>query len=93
MRNRSQHKVGAALALGFTALVGLVVAVIVVLNLHIMVGLEQGYAASPANVLDHSVILAVVDVGLLVGGPMLGVLVWSRARGRSHHNVGSRRDQ
>jgi hypothetical protein len=93
MDNRSQHKVGAAFAFVFAALAGFVIAVIVVLNLHIVVGLEQGYAASPADVLDHSAILAAADVCLLVGGPTFGVLVWSRARGRSHHNVASRPGQ
>lgn len=88
MNDRSQHNVGAALALVFAALVGFVVAAIVVLNLHIMVGLEQGYAASPDDVVNRSVLLAAVDVGLLVGGSVLGVLAWSRARGRRHHDVG-----
>lgn len=88
MSNRSQHKVGAALAVVFAALIGFVVAVIVVLNLHIIVGLEQGYAASPDDVVNRSVVLAAVDVGLLVSGPALGVLALSRARGRRHHNVG-----
>ncbi len=67
----------------FAALVGLVVAFIVVLNLHILVGLENGYAASPAEVVDRSLVLAIVDVVLFVGGPAAGILVMSRRT--SHH--------
>jgi hypothetical protein len=55
-------------------LCGLVLAVIVVLNLHILVGLEEGYAATPREVWDDSVGLAVVDVALLMAGPLLGAL-------------------
>ncbi len=63
--------VGAAL-LGFTA------AVIVLFNVHIAVGLEQGYAATPAQVWDHSVLLAILDVLLLIVGPVAGVVIGLR---------------
>lgn len=67
---------------GLGAAVGFVVAVIVVLNLHILAGLEEGYAATPAEVLDHSVPLAVVDVVLLVGLPVfVALVVWRRQHG------------
>ncbi len=62
------------------ALSGFVIAVIAILNLHILVGLEDGYAASPAEVYEWSALLAVVDLALLVAGPVLGVFVISRLR-------------
>lgn len=62
------------------ALAGAVIAFIVVLNLHIWVGLEEGYAASPADVLDRSLLLVIVDILLLVGGPLLGILLIARRR-------------
>ncbi|MEZ4491954.1 MAG: hypothetical protein R3C29_01395 [Dehalococcoidia bacterium] len=64
----------------FVALAGAVIAFIVVLNLHIWVGLEEGYAASPADVLDRSLLLVIVDILLLVGGPLLGILLIARRR-------------
>jgi hypothetical protein len=65
---------------GIAALVGLIVAVIVTLNLHIAVGLEQGYAATPAEVFDRSVMLGVFDLLLLLAGPAAGVLLLQRLR-------------
>lgn len=62
------------------AVVGLVVAAIVVLNLHILAGLEAGYAATPQEVWGHSPALAVLDIGLLVGGPALGAVLSGRSR-------------
>ena len=62
------------------AIAGAVIAFIVVLNLHIWVGLEEGYAASPADVLDRSLLLVIVDILLLVGGPLLGILLIARRR-------------
>jgi energy-converting hydrogenase Eha subunit B len=61
---------------------GLIVAVIIILNLHIIVGLEEGYAASPVEVFESSVLVALVDVALLVAGPVLGILAVSRLRPR-----------
>ncbi len=63
-------------------LVGLVGAAIVTFNLHILVGLEEGYAASPAEVWDFSPVLVAVDLALLVAGPVLGLLVLARIRPR-----------
>jgi ABC-type sulfate transport system permease subunit len=77
---RSLRRVGTAVAGGA---VGLTVAVIVVLNLHILVGLEEGYAATAREVWDRSVLLALVDIALLVTGAVSGfVLAW-RWSGRS----------
>jgi hypothetical protein len=66
------------------AFVGLVVSMVVILNLHIMVGLEEGYAASPREVLDFSIVLAIADIVLLIIGPALGVLAATRLRRASH---------
>jgi hypothetical protein len=60
------------------ALSGFVIAVIVILNLHILVGLEDGYASSPADVFEWSSLLAVGDIALLVAGPVLGIFAISR---------------
>lgn len=60
------------------ALSGLIVAVIVVLNLHILVGLEEGYASTPAQVAEYSTVLAVVDILLIVGLAVLGAMTLSR---------------
>lgn len=75
-----RRSLGHAALTTVAALVGLVLAAIVTLNLHILVGLEQGYAATPAEVLDRSVLLGVVDVVLLVAGPAAGVLLLQRLR-------------
>lgn len=64
------------------ALGGLVVAVIVVLNLHIVVGLEEGYAASPREVGRHSTLLVVADIALLLAGPTVAVMAARKARRR-----------
>ena len=66
----------------FAALGGLLIACVIVLNLHILVGLENGYAATPAEVADHSLVLAVVDVALLAGGPVAGIVVMAARRSR-----------
>jgi hypothetical protein len=74
MRNQEPHTVMTMALSVVAALGGFVVAVIAILNLHILVGLEAGYAASPADVFEWSVLLGVVDIALLVAGPMLGVV-------------------
>jgi hypothetical protein len=58
---------------------GFIASVVVVLNLHILVGLQEGYAASPREVWDKSVLLAAVDVALLVAGPLLATLLVRRS--------------
>lgn len=76
----SDHRVGRLLSAAAAGVLGLILAGIVILNLHILAGLEEGYAASPRQVWDHSALLAVVDVVLLLAGPVGGVVVawrWS----------------
>lgn len=63
------------------AVAGLVAALVVTLNLHILVGLEQGYAASPSEVFEYSTVLGLFDL-LLVVAPVLGVLGVGRLRRR-----------
>jgi len=70
-----RRRLATAVLCAIGAVAGLIVAVIVVLNLHIVAGLEEGYAATPAQVVDHSPVLAAVDAVFLVATPMLGVLV------------------
>jgi ABC-type antimicrobial peptide transport system permease subunit len=67
------------------ALAGLVGAVIVTLNLHILVGLEDGYMAGPTQVLERSVWLLVMDAVILVAAPVLAVILVVRLR-RSSSN-------
>ncbi len=67
------------------AVVGLVAALIVLMNVHQLAGLEAGYAATPADVLDLSIFLAAFDVVLLlvgpVGGAVAAVVLLRQARG------------
>jgi len=82
MRSQARHTVITMVLSVLAGLGGFVVAVIVILNLHILVGLEDGYAASPADVFAWSVLLGVVDIALLVAGPVLGIVAASRFRSR-----------
>lgn len=70
-------------------LVGLMVAVVVTLNLHILVGLEEGYAATPAQVFERSIVLGLFDLALLVAAPALMALGILAARRRSGGPPGS----
>ncbi len=63
--------------------VGLTGSVIVVMNLHILAGLKEGYAASAREVWSSSVLLGLADIALLVAGAALGVVVSWRRSGRS----------
>lgn len=82
MAGRTSHRLAVALLFTLAALAGLAAAVVVVLNLHIALGLEEGYAASPRDVWERSPLLGLVDIGLLVGGPLLVVVAYAMARRR-----------
>jgi hypothetical protein len=82
MRSQQPHTVKTMALSVVAALSGFVVAVIAILNLHILVGLEAGYAASPADVFEWSLLLGMVDIALLVAGPVFGVVAASRLRRR-----------
>lgn len=69
---------------GFT---GLLIAGIVAVNLVIYAGVERGYEASPADVFEHSVVLGVVVILVLVAGPVLGVVLLRRRRLRRNQAV------
>jgi len=53
MSSQARHTVMTMALSVVAALGGFVVAVIAILNLHILVGLEAGYAASPADVFER----------------------------------------
>lgn len=91
MRSQARHTVVTMALSVVAALVGFVVAVIIILNLHILVGLEDGYAASPADVFEWSVLLGAVDIALLVAGPVLGIVVASRLRRRDSQGIDFKR--
>lgn len=72
-------------ALGVAGVVaGLIIAIIVTLNLHIFLGVEDGYMATPTQVLEHSVWILVVDVVLLVAAPVLAAILVIRLRHPRH---------
>ena len=72
-------------ALGVAGVVaGLVIAIVVTLNLHILLGVEDGYMATPTQVLERSVWILVVDVVLLVAAPVLAAILVIRLRRPRH---------
>jgi hypothetical protein len=80
MGHTARHRLVTGFLAGLGAFTGLVVAVVVVLNLHIFTGVVDGYMASPAQVVEHSVLLAAVDVLLLVAAPVLAAVIVVRLR-------------
>ena len=66
------------------AIAALVVAVIVTLNLHILLGVEDGYMATPTQVMDRSVWILVVDVLILIAFPTAAVTFVLRIRSTVH---------
>lgn len=80
MKTQTDHRFGRVMIALAGVAAGLIVSVIIVLNLHILVGLEEGYAASAREVWNHSVLLAVADIALFVAGAVVGFLVpWRRS--------------
>lgn len=63
-------------------IVGGVVGAVVAVNFVIYTGIEGGYEASIGEVFDQNVLLGLITVALLVGGPILGVYVMRRRRNR-----------
>jgi hypothetical protein len=62
------------------ALAGLVIASIVALNLHIFLGVEEGYMAGPTQIVERSSWLLVVDAVILVAAPVLAIILVVRLR-------------
>jgi hypothetical protein len=62
------------------ALAGLVIASIVTLNLHIFLGVEEGYMAGPTQIVERSSWLLVVDAVILVAAPVLAIILVVRLR-------------
>ncbi|MGM0386660.1 MAG: hypothetical protein ACQERF_11875 [Actinomycetota bacterium] len=62
------------------AVAGLVIAIIVTLNLHIFLGVEDGYMATPTQVLERSAWILVADAVILVAAPLLAVILVFRLR-------------
>ena len=80
MGRTARRRLVTALLVALGAVMGLAMAMVVVLNLHIFTGVVDGYMASPAQVVEHSVLLAVVDVLLLVTAPVLAIAIVVRFR-------------
>ena len=51
---------------------GLIASVIVSVNVSINSGVPGGYEAGPAEVFQHSPIVGVINVMVMIGGPALG---------------------
>lgn len=79
------HLITASLG-GFGALAGLVAASIITLNLHIFLGVEDGYMATPAQVLERSVLILVADAVILVALPSLAIILVVRRRRSGRHS-------
>lgn len=83
LRGKAHALVGVLLAV-WAGLVGALVAAIVTMNVHIVVGLEQGYAASLSEVVAYSPLLLAFDLLLLVGAVVTAAgataLWWWRGR-------------
>lgn len=65
------------------AMAGLVVASVVTLNLHIYLGVEDGYMAGPTQVLERSPWILVLDTVVLVAIPVAAIVLAVRLRGQS----------
>lgn len=80
MSSRFRPHLATLCAAGLVALGAAAIAVVLTLNLHILLGVEGGYQAGPAEVLARSPALAVVDLILLVGLPVGAVSLMLRQR-------------
>lgn len=78
----AQHRSGWVPDIIVGGLLGAVTAAVVVINLIIWAGPDQGYESTPGEVFDHSALLGVVAAAILVGGALLGVVVARSVRRR-----------
>jgi len=62
---------------------GAITGAIVAVNVVIFAGIEEGYEASIPDVFRQNTIVGVATVGILLTGPIVGVVVRRRMRDRS----------
>ena len=79
-----RHRLARAALATAGAIAGLVVAVIVTLNLHIFLGVQAGYMATPTQVIDRSVWILVVDALILIALPTAAATLVLRIRRPRH---------
>lgn len=72
----------AILALATGGIVGALIGAVAAANVAIYFGPDEGYESSLGDLYDHSPVLAVVVVAVLVAGPINGVVVAGRVRKR-----------
>ncbi len=60
------------------ATIGLVVGLIVAVNLVIYLGPDQGYESNIAEVFEHSTVLGLAVVAVVVAGPIFGIAMARR---------------
>ncbi len=66
---------------------GALIGVISALNLVIIAGPEQGYETTIPEAFEHHVLLGVLIVTMLIGGPVMGIIVTRRARERRRRSA------
>jgi hypothetical protein len=62
--------------------IGVIAGAVAAVNLVIYVGIEDGYEATIVEVFAQSPVVGVVTVGVLLAGPIVGVLLARRIRRR-----------
>ncbi len=82
MGGRSHHLFLRAALAGAGGAAGLLISLVTVLNLHILLELPEGYASGAREVWDHSAVLAVLDLALLIIGASAGAALSWRHFGR-----------
>lgn len=85
---RRSRLVGIAIGAAVGGIAGLIVAV----NLVITFGPDQGYESSIGEVFEHNVVLGLVVVGIVVAGPLTGILMARRMQ-QSQRRDTSRSDR
>ena len=69
------------------ALIGMIVAAIVAVNLVILSGIDSGYETTIPELFRENVFLGIVTVAILVAGPIVGALYGKRFWQRRHPNA------
>jgi len=63
-------------------LVGGIIGSIVAVNVVIFAGIEGGYEAGIGDVFSENAVVGIVTVGVLIAGPVVGVVLARRRRSR-----------